>query len=141
MNITNFHTDLHDRGHLNPSGARKVTDYLGNYIKNHYEIPDRRLDKYYSNWFSEYEDYIDFKIENLKSANSFDIYLMLLADKNFNSVIEIGSNELQKSVFYENVVYKELLKNSKAIIRENHQEEKTKIVVYYKGTVIDERFW
>ncbi|MDE5700802.1 MAG: hypothetical protein K2I96_25915 [Lachnospiraceae bacterium] len=34
--------DFRDSQHLNDSGARKVTSYLGRFIKENYELPDRR---------------------------------------------------------------------------------------------------
>lgn len=34
--------DFRDTQHLNDAGARKVTSYLGSYIRENYELPDRR---------------------------------------------------------------------------------------------------
>ena len=34
--------DFRDKGHLNDSGSKKVANYLGKYIKEHYDIPDTR---------------------------------------------------------------------------------------------------
>ncbi len=36
--------------HLNVYGATKVTAYLGDYIKEHYDLPDHRGDEAYSEW-------------------------------------------------------------------------------------------
>lgn len=42
-------TDTKDAGsHLNLSGAQKATAYLGAYLKEHYDLPDRRLDSSYA---------------------------------------------------------------------------------------------
>ncbi len=35
-------TDFSDKGHLNTSGATKIANYLGRYIKEHYEVTDMR---------------------------------------------------------------------------------------------------
>lgn len=44
-------TDTFDKGdHLNLAGARKVTDYLGKYWKEHYDLNDHRGDKTYADW-------------------------------------------------------------------------------------------
>ena len=43
--------DSYDRGdHLNLSGARKVTSYLGKYIGEKYGMEDRRNDPAYQEW-------------------------------------------------------------------------------------------
>ena len=35
-------TDFNDKNHLNPSGAAKMATYLGNYIKERYDLEDMR---------------------------------------------------------------------------------------------------
>lgn len=43
-NVVDYQTDLYDYfSHLNPSGARKVTAYLGQYLCEYYNIPDQRM--------------------------------------------------------------------------------------------------
>lgn len=42
--------DMADINHANVSGMRKITAYLGDYIKEHYDIPDRRGDSRYADW-------------------------------------------------------------------------------------------
>ena len=37
-------TDFRDQGHLNDSGIAKYSTYLADYLRNHYELPDRRED-------------------------------------------------------------------------------------------------
>ena len=47
-------TDTFDNGdHLNISGATKVSNYLGNYLKENYDLPDRRGDAAYADWDDE----------------------------------------------------------------------------------------
>lgn len=98
--VVNYATDWYDGGHLNPSGARKVTDYLGEYIKEHYDIPDQRANDAYSSWQGDYEEYRELKVKWLESRNALDIYLMLLADKNFSVIIEVNNPEIWKSSYY-----------------------------------------
>jgi hypothetical protein len=43
-------SDFRDYEHLNNSGARKVTLHLGNYIKENYDIPDRRGEDEENSW-------------------------------------------------------------------------------------------
>lgn len=42
--------DAADASHLNYWGSRKYTAYLAKYLKEHYELPDRRGDQKYSHW-------------------------------------------------------------------------------------------
>ena len=45
-----IHADFHDKSHLNIEGSRKYSVYLGQMLKERYEIPDRRGDEKYSSW-------------------------------------------------------------------------------------------
>ena len=83
MDVVDYNTDCYDKdSHLNPSGARKVTDYLGQYITENYDIPDQRQNEAYSFWYQDYDEYIDLKIENLeKNKKNLNNYLMLLYDE------------------------------------------------------------
>lgn len=52
LNLNNFYqqiginteTDFRDPGHMNDSGIKKYSTYLANYIRENYEVPDRRMD-------------------------------------------------------------------------------------------------
>lgn len=61
--LYDFSTDLYDGvSHMNPDGALKVTDYLGNYLAEHYDLKDKRSDPAYADWnarLEEYEQYYD----------------------------------------------------------------------------------
>lgn len=101
MDVVDYGTDCFDsNSHLNPSGARKVTDYLGEYISSHYAIEDRRGQEAYGGWHSDYDDYKAFKAENLKKQTALDVYLMLLADKDYHAVIEIRNPAIWKNAYY-----------------------------------------
>lgn len=45
----NPYSDFRDGVHLNMWGAEKLTSFLGNYIRQNYDVPDRRTDAYYTN--------------------------------------------------------------------------------------------
>lgn len=102
----NYETDYCDTNHLNPSGARKLTDYLGQYITEHYDIPDQKSNELYAGWYADYADYTNYKAENLRSLESLDKYLMLLADKNYSILVGIGNNQI-----WNNEYHMSLLKN------------------------------
>lgn len=45
--------DTYDNGdHINFYGAKKVTDYIGNYLKNNTSLIDHRKDKKYGDWYN-----------------------------------------------------------------------------------------
>ena len=45
-----FGADFADSGHLNVRGAKKVSDYLAEYLPAHYDLPDHRGDEAYASW-------------------------------------------------------------------------------------------
>lgn len=85
MEKVNFNTDCYDKNsHLNPSGARKITEHLGSYICNVYGMEDHREDEAYSEWHDDYEIYTQFKHDNIRKEEELKNYLMLLNDKNLS---------------------------------------------------------
>ncbi len=113
IDIINYETDYCDSDyHLNPSGARKVTDYLGQYIKKNYNIPDQRDNSLYADWHADYNNYVNDKLQSLRELESLDKYLMSLADKNYSAIIEICNEKILENDYYtsllENLNNKEL---------------------------------
>ena len=52
-------TDSRDAGnHLNCYGAKKVSLYVGQYIKNHVQLEDKRQNAAYAGWNEDYTTYI-----------------------------------------------------------------------------------
>ena len=92
--VVDYYVDGADPGsHLNPSGARKLTDYMGRYLKDHYELPDRREDAAYAHWNDEWNAYVDGKIKMIaEEADSLRARLMLLHDEDFNLVLTVRPN-------------------------------------------------
>ena len=110
MDTVNYNTDCYDaNSHLNPSGARKVTDYIGRYIMENYDIPDQRENEAYSFWYEDYNEYIDLKIDNLeKNKKNLNNYLMLLyGEEDIKYEIKISSSKETE----EGTTLYELLKN------------------------------
>ncbi len=96
--IIDYKTDLFDAdSHLNASGARKVTEYLGQYIMDNYEISDRRTDEEYQSWDKDYDKYVRMKDENLKAQNKLDRYLMLLSGDDVDMVFDVRNKDIYKS--------------------------------------------
>jgi len=48
-------TCYYNREHLNMYGSMKYTDFLAKYIRENYDIPDRRGDSKYADWAEEYD--------------------------------------------------------------------------------------
>lgn len=107
MDTIFYPTDCYDdNSHLNASGAKKVTEYLGNYIVQNYDIPDQRSNPLYANWITDYEQYKQMKDRFLQEEEDIHNFLMLLADKEYESNIEIYDESL-----YTDPTIQDLLKN------------------------------
>ena len=91
---TDFTNISENNAHLNFSGAHKVSYYIGNYIMKNYDIKDQRENPEYSAWDEYYHDYREYKLNFLKEAAELENYLMLSADKNYHSLIEIYNSDL-----------------------------------------------
>lgn len=89
--VADYYVDCADPGgHLNYSGVLKVTDFLGQYLKSHYELPDRREDAAYAHWDDEWNVYVDEKVNIIaEEADSLRSRLMLLHDESFNIILTV----------------------------------------------------
>ena len=84
----NFDTDFYDSNyHLNPSGARKATELMGEFLDENYDLPDRRGDAAYSSWDRDYEEYVYMKEDYLRTEDDVTKFLPLLYDKNYESEV------------------------------------------------------
>jgi hypothetical protein len=98
-----YSTDAADISHLNYNGNQKYSAYLGNYLKENYDIPDRRGDKKYDSWERNYE-YISQMIENeilVESYNISDIVNML-QDSNYWLVVTLDGSCNSSDVYISN---------------------------------------
>ncbi len=80
--------DTSRNNHLNITGAEKTTNYLGRYIKENYEIEDKRGNKEYEYLDKQLEQYIN-DVQNSKLVNIFDInqYVSALNQENFTVIM------------------------------------------------------
>ena len=89
--LVDFQTDLYDSSsHLNVSGARKITAYLGSYLRLNCALPDHRGDPAFEAWDKDYlvwRQEADARLENQKVLQRS---LMLLSDPHYASVIRIA---------------------------------------------------
>ncbi len=99
--IINFCTDLYSTGHnthVNFSGAERITSYLGKYLSANYLLTDHRKDENYSSWWLDYQMFAADKKALLTSQSDIAFYLILLADDDYKTIIEIR----RSSILYEN---------------------------------------
>ena len=73
--------------HLNPSGAAKTTDFLGRYLKEHFDLPDRREDEAYAAWQRDYDAFADLKIQRMGEQTNMELVLSMLHDRHFSVVM------------------------------------------------------
>ncbi len=86
--IVDYSTDCYDPdSHMNSSGAWKVTDFLGQHLREMYAVPDHRGEAAYTRWNSDYAIYCQDKLQSLREAEDPRIFLMLLSDPSFSTVL------------------------------------------------------
>lgn len=91
LSVVDLEVDSYDpHEHLNGSGGRKVTDYLGAYMDRHYELADHRGEAAYSGWDEDYRRYTDYKLRCAGMLEALDKYLMMLADPAFDCCIYVS---------------------------------------------------
>ena len=106
--LIHYQIDCSDSdSHLNVSGGRKVTEYLGAYVTEHYHIPDRRNQAEYAAWFGDYQEYMEEKLQALSQEADLYKYLLLLRDQSLSCCCYIRAG----SRIYEDELAVELLHN------------------------------
>ena len=115
--VVDYSVDCFDSfSHLNPAGARKVTDYLGRFITEHYPVADHRGEAAYSQWDVDYDAYADYKLSLIRQEEKLKDVLMLLHDAHFSVCLSIDAG----SAVYKDEQMLTLLQN---IAREHVYEE------------------
>ena len=95
--VVNYPTDMHDpNSHLNPSGAIKLTNYLGKVLSEKYNIPDQRNNPDYQDWHKDSKMYYQEKTDFFVNAASAWNYWMLLSDDDFSFVAEISESDVRE---------------------------------------------
>lgn len=88
MDLIDDDTDWYDDGgHVNPLGAGKITAYLGQYLKERYDLPDHSGEEL---WAQDYESYYDFQKENLLENEDLWSMLSVLSVEDFTAAVEIA---------------------------------------------------
>jgi len=107
--IVDYSTDCYDpASHLNPSGAWKVTDFIGQFLTETYDLPDRRKEAAYASWDNDYTTYLDLKLQSICKETEPYNFLMLLADPSFSSILLLPEN----SEVYQDDLAMQLIQNA-----------------------------
>lgn len=102
--IVNYQTDMYDGEHLTPSGARKVTSYIGKYLFDNYNVCDHSVDGKYEFWNKDYTEYTNFVNNNINNCSSINEYLMLLAGDDLEIRMDIRNKDIFKNQLIMNLL-------------------------------------
>ncbi|MCR5101711.1 MAG: hypothetical protein K6B41_10175 [Butyrivibrio sp.] len=79
-----------DGGHLNGGGAKKLTEYIGQYLQNNYSLTDYRQDEKTSElWDAKYEDYKNAISSYMEDPEDLNACLMLLSNPFYTAEIDV----------------------------------------------------
>lgn len=125
--VVDYDIDTYDGwAHLNPSGARKITSYLGQYITDNYEISDRRGDAISTTWNKDYENYQMKQAGYIEEQSSLANILMLLYKTDNDVRIDFNGNYIWKDSKYRSLL-------SNIGVDTDKLSEKTSAVVISNG--------
>ncbi len=98
-----FAIDCFDRGHTNYRGAEKMTRYLGNYLKENYDLPDRRGQREYDTWnlSAQYYEKLRYN-QKLRETLEFSPYLQN-ANVEKNMVLYVARGNYKNATNYEDI--------------------------------------
>lgn len=89
QDVVNVACDFRDEEHLNSSGARKWSSFVGGYIAEHYGIEDKRDDATFGQWWADYGNYTNWKLSQADNAWGVYSFMILLQDPGFSYCIYI----------------------------------------------------
>lgn len=108
-----YNTDFSDKQHLNHMGNTKLTTFLGDLLKNEYNIPDRRGDEKFTSWEVDAQVYYN-QLENhqvTKISNLID-YAQVFKNDRYKIVMTSSFPEYEAipkdSKIFMNMFFKEI---------------------------------
>ena len=91
--VVDYMVDCYDQqAHLNPSGGWKITDFMGKYLRDRYDLADHRGEATYANWQQAAQDYAAYKRNLLASQDSLENLLVMLHDGSVSSEIAVKAH-------------------------------------------------
>ena len=107
--IVDYYTDMYDaNSHLNISGARKLTRYLGRLLSEEYGLADHRGEAGYSSWDADYQEYLKAREQQLADETDLSRALLMLSYERYSSLIYIPAG----SELFENDRVMKLIENA-----------------------------
>ncbi|PTY39721.1 SGNH/GDSL hydrolase family protein [Brachyspira hampsonii] len=103
-----FWTDYNDAGHLNYKGVEKYTSFLGKYLKDNFDLPDRRGDSNYNTWeknaLYEYNRVYDMNLRDIDNIHNYITKITNLNDYTIviNMLGEYSTNDSVVKGIYSN---------------------------------------
>lgn len=76
--IVDFDIDFSDKNHLNVSGADKITQFLGEYLSDNFDLQDHRSDDEIKVWSEKNKECDEIKNYSLIEQTTVNEYLMML---------------------------------------------------------------
>ena len=95
---TDFTTD---NTHPNLSGALKISDFVGKYIRSNYELPDHREDR---EWIKDHLKYYEYKKDNIVKQEALPYYLVQLCDDDFEADLHVYNEEILNDVWLNELI-------------------------------------
>lgn len=114
-------TDTSDKGeHMNIVGSEKVSNYLGQYLKDNYGFEDKRKNPAFADWNENYakfqEVYAKNEIANIVSLNR---YLEKIQEDCYLAVITYKGNAVRRLYDKTKVIMREMGMDEAAVVTEN----------------------
>lgn len=105
--VVDFDIDQFDQNsHVNPSGARKVTDAIGKALVHNYLLENHKDDKKFASWNDDYEKYKDFLFSKIEEQSDFKNLLMMLNNSEvyakMSSKSNVSFNETERKLIFGN---------------------------------------
>ena len=96
MDVVNYNTDCYDAmSHLNASGAKKVSSYLGLFLLDRFELEDKREERLASKWDKYAKQYKTYKFSLFEDEENLKNYLMLCADRDLSVDITVYDRDME----------------------------------------------
>ncbi len=102
IDVVDYYTDYADTSsHMNVTGQKKVSAFLGNYILEKYDVTDRRQDTISVQWNNWYQAYKNYEDGFLRDQTDLASYLMLLYKSNDTVIVDLRNSSLiDNEVYY-----------------------------------------